>query len=86
MTLSIFFFFGAVVPSVVNAVSPDGQGKSDNPPTRGKKGFNVKLMVFSSGKIELIFFRNILLIILNSTQVRAFEIFLLLNPWLHLKA
>ena len=56
MILSIFFFFGAVVPSVVNAVSPDGQGKSDNPPTRGKKGFNVKLMVFSSGKIELIFF------------------------------
>ena len=56
MTLSIFFFFGAVVPSVVNAVSPDGQGKTDNPPTRGKKGFNVKLMVFSSGKIELIFF------------------------------
>lgn len=56
MTLSIFFFFGAVVPSVVNAVSPDGQGKSDNPPTRGKKGFNVKLMVFSYGKIELIFF------------------------------
>lgn len=56
MTLSIFFFFGAVVPSVVNAVSPDGQGKSDNPPTRGKKGFNVKLIVFSSGKIELIFF------------------------------
>ena len=86
MSVSISFFFVAVVPSVVNTVSPDGQGKSDDSPTRGKERFNVKLMVFSSGKIELIFFCDILLIILNSTQVRAFEIFLLLNPWLHLKA
>lgn len=86
MSVSISFFFVAVVPSVVNTVSPDGQGKSDDPPTRGNERFNVKLMVFSSGKIELIFFCDILLIILNSTQVRAFGIFLLLNPWLHLKA
>ena len=56
MSVSISFFFVAVVPSVVNTVSPDGQGKSDNPPTRGNERFNVKLMVFSSGKIELIFF------------------------------
>ena len=63
MSVSISFFFVAVVPSVVNIVSPDGQGKSDNPPTRGNERFNVKLMVVSSSKIELNFF-----VICNSTQ------------------
>lgn len=46
----------AVVPSVVNAVSRDGQGKSDDPPTRGNERFNVKLMAVSSSKVELNFF------------------------------
>ena len=52
MSVSISFFFVAVVSSVVNTVSPDGQGKSDYPPTRGNERFNVKLIVVSSGKIE----------------------------------
>lgn len=52
MSVSISFFFVAVVSSVVNTVSPDGQGKSDYPPTGGNKRFNVKLIVVSSGKIE----------------------------------
>ena len=46
----------AVVPSVVNVVSTDGQGKSDDPPTRGNERFNVKLMAISSSKVELNFF------------------------------
>ena len=57
MSVSISFFFVAVVPSVVNAVSPDGQGKSDDPPARGNKRFNVKLMVVSCSKVELNFFK-----------------------------
>ena len=56
MSVSISFFFVAVVPSVVNTVSFDGQGKSDDPPTRGNERFNIKLMVVSSSKIELNFF------------------------------
>lgn len=40
----------SVVPSVVNAVSPDGQGKSDNPPTRGNKA----LMAFIAALIVTI--------------------------------
>lgn len=53
MSVSISFFFVAVVPSVVNTVSPNGQGKSDDPPTRGNERFNVKLMVVSSSEVEL---------------------------------
>ena len=56
MSVSISFFFVAVVPSVVNTVSPDGQGKSDDPPTIGNERFNVKLMAISSSKVELNFF------------------------------
>lgn len=40
----------SVVPSVVNAVSPDGQGKTDNPPTRGNKA----LMAFIAALIVTI--------------------------------
>ena len=36
MTVSIFFFFWAVIPSAVNTESPGGQNMSDNPQIEGR--------------------------------------------------
>ena len=36
MTVSIFFFWGAVIPSAVNTESPGGQNMSDNPQIEGR--------------------------------------------------
>ena len=36
MTVSIFFCWGAVIPSAVNTESPGGQNMSDNPQIEGR--------------------------------------------------
>ena len=36
MTVSIFFWGGAVIPSAVNTESPGGQNMSDNPQMEGR--------------------------------------------------